>query len=60
MTSIKDCLHFEDLSGYGITFGVARLNQLERKGAFPRRRRIGRKPVWIRAEIDAWIASKLA
>jgi predicted DNA-binding transcriptional regulator AlpA len=30
---------------------------LMRRGAFPRSRLLGSRPVWIKSEIDAWIAA---
>jgi predicted DNA-binding transcriptional regulator AlpA len=30
---------------------------LMRAGKFPRSRLLGSRPVWVKAEIDAWIAS---
>ena len=49
------------LSKHEVTRLVGRLYQhiwsLMRAGKFPRSRLLGSRPVWVKAEIDAWIAT---
>ena len=49
------------LSKHEVTRLVGRSYQhiwsLMRRGKFPRSRLLGSRPVWVKAEIDAWIAS---
>jgi predicted DNA-binding transcriptional regulator AlpA len=56
-------LRFEDLKTIGISYSRNHLSNLEKLGLFPRRRKLGVGPtgrvVWIKAEVDAWVRSRL-
>jgi prophage regulatory protein len=49
---------------YGIPYSRTHVSRKETAGEFPRRLRLGNGPrsrcVWRKAEIEAWIAEKLA
>lgn len=50
-----------DLKAAGIAFSPTHLLTLEGEGKFPKRVQLGtRKSVWLRNEIEAWVAEKVA
>jgi prophage regulatory protein len=55
-------LSFDELKPLkGVTYSKAHLWRLERDGKFPKRVRLGdSKHGWVDAEIEDWIASRMA
>jgi prophage regulatory protein len=53
-------LDFEDLPRKGIRFSSVHLWRLIRAGDFPKPVKIGNRNHWVEAEIDDFIAAKLA
>jgi prophage regulatory protein len=50
-----------DLSRRGISFSRMHLRRLEDAGRFPRRVHLGENRIaWLEAEIDEWVAERLA
>ena len=50
-------LAFEPLSHY-VSFGRSRIYQLIAAGEFPQPIKVGKSSRWVKADIDAWIASQ--
>jgi prophage regulatory protein len=54
-------LRFPELKEHGIPWSRMHVDRLEKAGRFPRRVHLSpRTVVWLKREIDAFIASKLA
>jgi prophage regulatory protein len=54
-------LRYADLKSKGVTFTRVHLNRLEAAGQFPRKVPLGANTVaWIEAEVDDWIAERIA
>jgi prophage regulatory protein len=62
MTPVVRVIARKDLrAAKGIPYTVSHIDQLEKKGLFPRRIHLGpRRVVWLESEIDAWLAEKVA
>jgi predicted DNA-binding transcriptional regulator AlpA len=48
------------LKARGITYSRWHKNRLERAGKFPKRIYFGNRCFWLKSEIDAWIAERIA
>jgi hypothetical protein len=58
---MPEFLKASDLKAAGITFTPGYLKRLEAAGQFPNRIALGpRKSVWLRSDVEAYIADKIA
>ena len=48
------------LRARGITYSRWHKNRLEREGKFPKRILCGNRIFWLKSEIDAWLAERIA
>lgn len=48
------------LKARGITYSRYHKKRLEDAGKFPKRIRFGNRSFWLKSEIDAWIADRIA
>lgn len=61
MNPDEEILRYPDVRRKTGDLGRSTLWRLEKAGLFPKRRRISAGAVgWLKSEVDAWIASRLA
>ncbi|MEY9884953.1 helix-turn-helix transcriptional regulator [Bradyrhizobium sp. USDA 329] len=57
----QQLIAYEGLSPKGIVYSKVQLWRLERAGKFPKRVRLSAQRIaWLEAEIDEWIAARIA
>lgn len=44
----------------GVTYSAWHISRLEKAGKFPKRVKFGARVFWVEAEIDEWIADRIA
>jgi predicted DNA-binding transcriptional regulator AlpA len=58
---MPEFLKHADLKAAGITYSPSYLKKLEAKSEFPKRIQFGpRKPMWLKADIERYVADKIA